>query len=235
MKVRSRWAAPCGAATLLVFASAAAAHVSIASGPAYAGGRAVVTFGIGHGCEGADTIGIDVAIPPEVTAVRGVPNTFGPADVQVDDTGAPTNVVWTKDSIREADDQYYEMQIRISVPDTPFSVLHFKVTQTCRDKDDMEYTTEWSALPGDEPPEGEDELPPAAGLVILPARTAGWNKYTVDADIDDLTMYFSDAQIVWSGDAAYSPNAAIAEMIEDEDDVDTLEAIDADSEIWVKY
>lgn len=223
------------ASVALALAGTAAAHVGIASGPAFAGGRAVLEFGVGHGCEGADTVGINVHIPEEITSVRGVPNTFGSADVQVDDTGKPTNVVWTKTDKRDADDQYYQMHMRIGVPDAPFSVLYFPVTQTCRDKDDNELTTEWAALPGDEPPADGEEAPPAAKLVILPARMNGWNKYTVPTKVSDLEMFFGDAQIVWAGDKAYSPNAAIAAMIEETDDVDTLAEIAKDTTIWVKY
>ena len=223
------------AGLLVSVAAAASAHVAISSGPAFAGGRAVVSFGVGHGCEGADTAAIDVQIPEEITSVRGVPNIFGEADVVTDDTDAPTNVVWTKDSVRDADDQYYTMQIRITVPETPFTVLHFKVKQTCKDAEGEEYVTDWAALPGDEPSEGEDEAPPAASLVILPARAAGWNKYTVPEELTDLATFFGDAQIVWAGDAAYSANPTTSEMIEDEDGVDTLSKIEADAEIWVKY
>ncbi|MGD8863022.1 MAG: hypothetical protein PVI30_23615 [Myxococcales bacterium] len=48
-------------------------------------------------------------------------------------------------------------------------------------------------------------------------------------------MYFADAQIVWSGDAAYSSNPATADMIDAEDGVSVLESIEAGAEIWVKY
>jgi hypothetical protein len=225
-------------ASIAILTSAVAstsAHVAISSGPAPAGGRAIVTFSVGHGCEGADTIAIDVAIPSEITSVRGMPNTFGEADVILDDAGLPTNVVWSKDEVRDMDDQFYEMAIRIAVPDEPFTVLYLPVHQGCRDADGMEYSTDWAALPGDEPEEGEEEAPPAAQLVILPARHPGWNKFTVPHDLTDLGMFFSDAQIVWSGDAAYSPNPTTAEMIEDESDVETLTEVSEGSEIWVKY
>jgi hypothetical protein len=40
---------------------------------------------------------------------------------------------------------------------------------------------------------------------------------------------------VWSGDAAYSSNAATAALIENEEDVTKLTEIAAGAEIWVKY
>ena len=233
MKLRIAQLASITALTTIVTASPA--HVSIASGPAFAGKRAVLTFSVGHGCEGADTIAIDVSLPSAITSARGMPSTFGFADVQLDDADLPTNVVWTKDEVREVDDQYYQLGIRIAVPDEPFSVHYFSVLQGCRDADGMEYATDWAALPGDEPEEEGEEAPPAAQLVIVPERHPGWNKFEVPSDIDDLALFFSDAQIVWLDDAAYSANPAIAELIEDDEDVDTLEDIPGDSEIWVKY
>lgn len=216
-------------ACLLGAAAIASAHVAITSGPAFAGGRAVLDFGVGHGCAGADTVSIDVHIPAEVTSVRGAPNSFGSAVVVRDATDAPTNVVWTKAEALAGDDQYYTMQVRIGVPDAPFTTLHFPVTQVCRDSEGTETTVEWIA-------ETEDsEESPAAALVILPERKAGWNMYTVPTAVTELETYFGDAQIVWAGDAAYSANEATAQMIEDEDGVDTLTEIAAGTEIWVKY
>jgi hypothetical protein len=63
---------------------------------------------------------------------------------------------------------------------------------------------------------------------------AGWNKYTVENKIDDLTI-FDDAQIVWADDAAYSGNPETKALIESEDDVEPLTEIKAGAEIWVKY
>ena len=37
----------------------AAGHVSVASGPAFANTTQEVTFGVGHGCEGADTSSVE--------------------------------------------------------------------------------------------------------------------------------------------------------------------------------
>src|SRR6187551_2345859 len=60
------------------------AHVSIASGPAVAAQTQVVTFQVGHGCEGADTSGIIVEIPEGVTSVRPSTSDFGQVDVETD-------------------------------------------------------------------------------------------------------------------------------------------------------
>jgi uncharacterized protein YcnI len=202
------------------------AHVDVIS-PAFAGARQVITFPVGHGCTGADTVGIRIELPEEVTVVRALPWEFGPADVVTSSAGVPLAVEWTKPDARPTDDQFYELQMRITVPDMPFTTIYFKATQTCRSATGEESIVEWSALPGED---GE----PAAGLMILPERHPGWNKFMVPIQIDELTV-FDDAQIVWSGDAAYSSNPATMELIAAEPNVEVLTTIPPSSEIWVKY
>jgi uncharacterized protein YcnI len=219
----------------LLLASPALAHVSMSS-PAFAKTSQVLTFGVGHGCEGADTKSIEVQIPKEVTSLRVVPSPlFSEGELKTDAAGVVTSVVWSKPNVRAKDDAYYQLQIRISVPDAPFTTLYFPTKQTCRSADGKETVVDWAALPtGEEPAQGEEGPPPAPALVILPARAPGWNKYTVKAKLTDLTI-FNDAQIVWAGDAAYSSNPATAELIASEDGVEKLSEIAAGAEIWVKY
>lgn len=224
-------------ATLL--GGAAQAHVSI-SGPGFAGQNQILVFNAGHGCEGADTYRIEVTIPKAVSSVRGLPNSFGEADVQTDDTGAPVAVVWTKPDVRPADDQYYQVAIRIKVPDQPFTTLHFPTSQTCRDAEGVETTIKWDIVAeggghggGHGSGHGGEDRP-APALKILPPRMTGWNEYTVPHAIDDLAI-FDDAQIVWMGGAAHSANPTTQALIEGEPDVTVLEKIPAGSKIWVKY
>jgi periplasmic copper chaperone A len=220
--------------SLLSLAATARAHVSV-SGPAFAGKSQVLTFGVGHGCEGADTFRVEVAIPEQVTVVRALPSAWGEAVLTRNDADIVTGVTWTKSDVRDADDQYYQFSIRISVPDAPFTTLYFPATQTCRNSDGEELTAAWATLPEDvdESAEGEEVLE-APALLILPPRLPGWNKYTAQDDIADLSV-FDDAQIVWVGDAAYSANPETTKLIKSEDDVEELTEIEAGAEIWVKY
>jgi uncharacterized protein YcnI len=219
----------------VVLASATAhAHVSLTSGPGYAKQSQVLTFGIGHGCTGADTVKLEVAIPDSVTSVRAMPSAFGDATVNYDDAMVVKSVSWSKDKARSVDDQYYQMSIRITVPDAPFTTIYFPAKQTCRAADGKETVVEWSAIPDPNTDETSEGSEPAPALNILPVRYPGWNKFTVKADIKDLTV-FNDAQIVWSGDAAYSSNPATQDQIKNEDGVSTLTEIKSGSDIWVKY
>ena len=84
----------------------------------------------------------------------------------------------------------------------------------------------------------------AAGLTAAPLmRGYGVRLLIITQDLEKLAKaypqewegFFGNAQIVWVDDAAYSANETTAMMIEDEDGVSTLEKIDKDAIIWVKY
>jgi len=220
---------------LLGSSSLVHAHVSLTSGPGFANQSQILTFGVGHGCAGADTVRLEVSIPKEVTSVRALPNAWGEPQIKTDDAGLVTSVVWSKDKAREKDDAYYQVAIRIKVPDAAFSTVYFPTKQVCRAADGKESSVDWSALPGEaaEAASGE-ETTPAPALTILPVRFPGWNKLSVKEGLKDLKI-FDDAQIVWQGDAAYSSNPATMEQIKSEKDVTALTEIKAGSEIWVKY
>jgi uncharacterized protein YcnI len=235
MSVRSR-AGLLLVGSLVTVSSPAWAHVTLSSGVGYANQSQVLTFSVGHGCEGADTVRVEVQIPKDVTSVRGIASpTWGEAQVLADDAGVVTSVVWSKDKARSVDDQFYQLGIRIKVPDAPFTTLYFPAKQTCRTPDGKETVVDWAQLPDQvkDVKEGE-EASPAPVLPILPVRSPGWNKFTVKNDVSDLTV-FADAQIVWSGDAAYSSNSTTMDLIKGESDVSVLTALKAGDEIWVKY
>jgi periplasmic copper chaperone A len=224
-----------GSAALLL-SSTALAHVSISNGPGIADSSQVLTFGVGHGCEGSsDTVSIEISIPEEVTAVRGLvgPDGFGQPVITKDDALVVTKVTWTKAEAEPGDDNYYQFGIRIKVPNTPFKTLLFPAKQTCRTAEGEELVADWALSPEDAAAGGEHALE-APSLTIMPPRKAGWNKYTVEDEIEDLSI-FDDAQIVWLDDDAYSSNEATKELIASDDDVGELTEIAAGSEIWVKY
>ncbi len=234
MLLRNRLAiAAAVAGGMLLSSTAAFAHVSVTK-VGTAGTSQVITFGVGHGCEGLDTVKIEVKIPEEVTTVRALPSTWGNPVINRNDADLITSVVWSKAESLPGDDMYYQFGLRVAVPNAPFTTLLFPTTQTCLDAEGAEVVVEWAAPPTEGEAHGGEEEPPAPALLVLPARVPGWNKYTVEDKVTDLA-YFADAQIVWSGDAAYSANPATAELIEGEDDVTELTEIAAGAEIWVKY
>ncbi|MGK3990971.1 YcnI family protein [Sorangium sp. So ce136] len=223
----------------LFTAALAHAHISV-SGPAFAGATHEATFGVGHGCDGADTYRVKVQIPAGVTSVRPADSTFGKAVLEKDSTGNVTAVIWTKPAadVLPEDTNFYKLAVRFKVPDAPFTTLHFPTIQTCRAADGTETTAEWTDTSGDhgshDTDAGAPATHPAPALTILPPRAPGWNKYTVNEHVHDLSV-FSDALIVWAGKAAYSPNPSTQSLIMTEPDTEVLTMIHPGTEIWVKY
>jgi hypothetical protein len=230
-------------ATASLASTAASAHVSVSSGPGFADKTQEITFGVGHGCAGADTLSIRVLIPAEVTSLRALRSDLGPPRIEKNAAGAVTAVVWSKPTaeIVEGDPNYYRAALRLRVPNKPFTKLQFPSIQTCRTPAGVESIAEWTGAPPTMSPDagagdaGAPAVEAAPELVILPARQPGWNKFTAPAAITDLVTYFSDAQIVWVGGAAFSPNATTSDLIKTEPNTQPLTSIPAGAIVWVKY
>ena len=216
----------------------AQAHISVVSGPGYANSTQEISFGVGHGCAGSDTYSVKIDIPVGVTSVRAETNTFGKVTVQRDASLNVTSVTWQKADadVLPSDDNYYKLVLRLKVPNAPFTSVYFPTHQTCR-------TAEGTLLPvvdwvATTPTMSEDagaQAEPAPVLLILPAHQPGWNKLTLPAAVPDLSVVFADAQIVWKGTAAYSPNTATLDQIKTTAGFSVLGALAAGDEIWVKY
>lgn len=213
----------------------ARAHVSIPGGTGFANQSQEITFGVGHGCEGADTLSVRVEIPAGVTSVRPVPSTFGRATVETDAAGAVVAVKWERPTsdLAPSDTNYYKLGVRARLPNTPFATLYFPARQICGTPNGAtKPPVDWVATPA-MPDAGAGE--PAPSLLVLPARSAGWNKYPIAVAIGDLKVAFGDAQIVWKGTSAWSPSATTNELIAATNGVTPLTALVAGDVIWVKY
>lgn len=222
------------AATGIFLADLAHAHVSV-SGPAIADTTQVITFAVSHGCEGLDTLKLTIEIPEQIASLRTVSSDLGAASIAVDDAGLPVSVTWEKpeESLLESDTGYYTASIRFRVPNAPFTVLHFPAHQVCQSTSGETLELDWIGTTSHE--DSEEGVEPAPALLILPKRYTGWNKFSVPTNITDLASVFSDAQIVWKGDAAYSPNPTTVELIHGTEDVTELRELQAGDEVWVKY
>jgi uncharacterized protein YcnI len=219
----------------LLVPALASAHISVPSGPGFANATQEISFGVGHGCAGADTYSVKIDIPAGVTSVRALRSDFGKATVEKNAAGDVIAVIWQKPDaeLLAGDFGYYKLTLRLKVPNQPFTTLFFPTHQTCKASDGTVTTVHWVGTT--ESHGGGEEDEPAPALKILPARKAGWNKFTVPSDIKDLSGYFSDALIVWKGTAAWSPNPATTELAQGTSGVTALTELKANDEIWVKY
>lgn len=221
-------------ASLVATARLAEAHVSIVSGPAASAKTQKITFGVAHGCEGADTVKIRVEIPAGISGVRALTSDFGKPVVEKDGTNV-TAITWVKaDTEFQVDDvQYYEITLRARVDAPAFSTVLFHAIQTCRTAAGVEIVVPWIEAPG-----GTGD--PAPALVVAPAHMPGWNKFVIPAGITvtaaALPTYLGDALIVWRGNAAYSANANTMAMVAVTPGVTALASdLQANDEIWVRY
>jgi uncharacterized protein YcnI len=226
-------------ASVLLAAPIASAHPNVTSGPAFANkGGQIITIGLSHGCDGLDTQSIQVHIPAGITSIRALPaDGFGKPTFTKSGTNV-SSITWTKVSdadLQPDDPQFYEFKFRARVGDVAFTQVLFNVTQVCRNPADapgIVTTVLW-----DQPP-GSTTGEPAAPLNVLPARVTGWNKFTVPAAIPeaDYGLWFADAQIVWAGTRAFSPNPITLGQIGATAGVSVLGGeIAAGTELLVKY
>jgi uncharacterized protein YcnI len=219
---------------VLAAATAAHAHVSVASGPAFANKSQKITFSIAHGCTNSDTVKLTIDIPAGVTSVRPIGSDFGKPSVTKDAAGVVTTVSWTKEDARvqTEDIEFYELTLRARIPDAAFSKIMFVAHQTCRDANGVESTVDWDQ------PAGSQTGEPAPLLVVVPPRLAGWNHVTLTSAITaaDLPTYFGDALIVWRGTAAFSANPNTVTLIHGTTGVTELASdLAAGDELWVRY
>lgn len=218
--------------SILLMPARASAHISVTSGPAFANTTQEIAFGVGHGCAGADTYSVKIEIPAGVTSVRPERSDFGKVSVEKNSAGDVTAVVWQKadQDLLAGDISYYKLVVRLKVPNQPFTTLYFPTHQTCKASDGTVTTVDWVGTS-----EVAGGAEPAPALRIVPARKPGWNKFTVPSALSELSAFFGDAQIVWKGSEAYSPNPATLELAQGTDGVTTLTGLKANDEVWVKY
>jgi uncharacterized protein YcnI len=235
-------------ALTLLASHALQAHVSVdtANGPAIAGKSYLVTLNLPHGCSGSDTYKIEVEIPSGFKLSRPVDSEFGAATITKETLAVPfvmhgknyeedvTKITWEKpeSEIKASDTHLYRVSFRSTLPDTPFATAYLKTTQTCKMPDGSTEKLEWVGTGGHD--DHSATLSPAPAMFIYPARTPGWNQYTVSEHVHDLSI-FKDAEIVWAGTEAYSPNANTSTLIEQDADTQTLQMIHPGTDIWVKY
>ncbi|MGE3768357.1 MAG: DUF1775 domain-containing protein [Kofleriaceae bacterium] len=226
-------------AGLCVSSSTAFAHITVASGPAQAGKSAKVALAINHGCNSSseDTFKILVSFPAGTFSnIRPMRSDFGSYVFVKDGNQAITGIEWTKPVAdkRMADDSYYELVFKATMPNTPFTKVKLDITQTCVDAAGNTTTpVHW---------DDSNSAEPAPRLTIAPQRvnTIGWNKITIPANTTvaatDLAAYFGDALIIWKGSAAFSTNPNTVEQINATTGVTLLaEALAAGDVIWVRY
>lgn len=224
------------ATTTALLSNQAMAHVSITSGPAIANQRNIIEISVPHGCEGFDSVRIEIDIPTSLSSIRPIDSVFGPASI-VSQNDAITKIVWAKptSAILDSDTHYYQVSFRATLPDTPFTLMALPTTQYCLDDSGNEISVSWSD-PVSEHGSHDSSSHPSPSMMLLPERHPGWNQYQTSEGmhLHDMSI-FDDAEIVWWNNAAYSSNPSVINMIQNDSNYSVLEEIHDNASFWVKY
>jgi uncharacterized protein YcnI len=157
----------------------ASAHVTATPSTAAAGAFTVVTFSVGHGCEGSPTTKLEIQVPESVLSVTPTRNPYYEVEAtrqQLDEpvtdshgnevTDRVASIVYTARTPLP-DGQRDAFELTFQVPDAEGEVLSFPTIQTCRQGE-----TGWTQVPADGQ-DAEELETPAPSFQILPADDGG--------------------------------------------------------------
>lgn len=195
------------AAIALSLATPASAHVTATPSTAAAGSYTVVTFSVGHGCEGSPTTKLEIQVPESVLSVTPSRNPFYDVEKTIEQLDEPVadahgnevtertaSIVYTATTpLPDGERDAFELSFQL--PDAEGEMLTFPTVQTCQTGE-----TGWVEVPA----EGQDadELEsPAPAFEIVAAEGGGHGD-----------------------DAAAEPAADEAETTDDGETTETTEA-----------
>lgn len=129
------------AATAILGASSAFAHITLEQKDAEAGSYYKAVFRVGHGCESAPTTGITVFMPPGVRSANPMPKAGWALEVAKSSAAgsAPTQINWRGSLSSE---HYDEFIMRLQLPKQS-GPLWFRVLQQCEGG----ASVDWAEIP----------------------------------------------------------------------------------------
>jgi len=167
------------AAIALSLASPAGAHVTATPSTAAAGAYTVVTFSVGHGCEGSPTTKIEIQVPESVLSVTPSRNPFYDVETTIQKLDEPVadahgnevtertaSIVYTA-STPLPDGERDAFELSFQLPDAEGETLSFPTIQTCQKGE-----TGWTEVPADGQ-DAEELESPAPAFEIVAAEAGG--------------------------------------------------------------
>ncbi|SEC64431.1 Uncharacterized protein YcnI [Nocardioides exalbidus] len=166
-------------AIALSLVAPASAHVTATPSSSAAGAYTVVTFSVGHGCEGSPTTGIEIQVPESVLAVTPSRNPFYDVEKKMEQLADPitdshgnevtervASIAYTATTpLPDGQRDWFELSLQ--VPDAEGETLSFPTIQTCEKGE-----TRWVEVPA----EGQDAdalESPAPAFEITAASAEG--------------------------------------------------------------
>ncbi len=167
------------AAIALSLAAPASAHVTATPSTAAAGAYTVVTFSVGHGCEGSPTTKIEIQVPESVLSVTPSRNPFYDVEKTIEKLDEPVadahgnevtertaSIVYTA-STPLPDGERDAFELSFQLPDAEGETLSFPTIQTCEKGE-----TGWTEVPADGQ-DAEELESPAPAFEIVAAEAGG--------------------------------------------------------------
>jgi periplasmic copper chaperone A len=136
-------ALPLAAGLLVAGAGAAAAHVTVTPSLTSAGSYSVLTFSVGHGCDGSPTTKIAVQMPEQVLAVTPTRNPEWEVEKQMATLDEPVEDAHGNEITERVDQVVYTartplpdgyrdtFELQLQLPDAAGETLTFPTIQTC--------------------------------------------------------------------------------------------------------
>ena len=199
------------AAIALSLAAPAGAHVTATPSTAAAGAYTVVTFSVGHGCEGSPTTKIEIQVPESVLSVTPSRNPFYDVEKTIEKLDEPVadahgnevtertaSIVYTA-STPLPDGERDAFELSFQLPDAEGETLSFPTIQTCQKGE-----TGWTEVPADGQ-DAEELESPAPAFEIVAAEADGHDDDAAasdDAAESDDTDAAADASADDAGDSS---------------------------------
>ncbi len=159
---------------------AASAHVSATPTETAAKSYSLVTFSVGHGCDGSPTTSLKITLPPELDDATPTVNPNWTISKTVEKLATPkTTANGSKISERTSAITYTAktpldahqrdaFALSVKLPDTAGKTLYFPALQSCE-----KGQTDWKEIPADGQPEDSVKSPAPALTVTAAAATDG--------------------------------------------------------------
>ena len=137
-------ALPLTAAVLVLGAGTAAAHVTVTPSLTSAGSFSVLTFSVGHGCDGSPTTRIAIQMPEEVLSVTPTVNPGWEVEKEMEQLGEPVEDSHGNQVTERVDQVVYTaspalpdgyrdtFELQLQLPDAAGESLVFPTIQTCK-------------------------------------------------------------------------------------------------------
>ena len=206
----TRLGAPTAALALVALAaSPAAAHVTGTPTTTAAGAYTVVTFSVGHGCEGSPTTEIEIQVPEGVNSVTPTRNPYYELEKNIEQLDEPVrdahgneltervaSVTYTADTALP-DGQRDTFELAFQIPeDAEGEMLAFPAIQTCEQGE-----TGWTQIPE----EGQDaeELDTPAPYFMVTAAEGDAHGHSAEESSEEPTEAAveesSTSMVGWAG------------------------------------